>query len=118
MSNVWKDTIYDNLTEAEAKEDNKTIIKYDDIMTSSINIEKNKNIFRIVTTEDGSLALILENGYENSRDVVYNNAEPIVNHREFERIFLEFSGLEEIKKVSNLMNELVKIAEDRNYKEE
>lgn len=118
MSNVWKEVIYDTLTEDEAKEDNKTIIKNDDIMTSSINIEKNKNVLKIVKTEDGCLAFIIESGYENSRDVVCNNAEPIVNHREFERICLEFSGLEEIKKVSNLMNELVKIAEDRNYKEE
>ncbi|AJA42312.1 hypothetical protein [Staphylococcus phage vB_SepM_ phiIPLA-C1C] len=110
MTNVWKEVIYDTLTEDEAKEDNKKIIKYDDVMTSSIIIEKNKNILKTAKTEDGYLALIIENGYENSRDVVYNNAEPIVNHREFERICLEFSGLEEIKKVSNLIDELIKVA--------
>lgn len=40
MTNVWKEVIYDTLTEDEAKEDNKKIIKYDDVMTSSIIIEK------------------------------------------------------------------------------
>ena len=115
MTNVWKEVIYDTLTEDEAKENNKTIIKNDDIMTSAINIENNKNVLKIVKTEDGCLAFIIESGYENSRDVVCNDAEPIVDHREFERICLKFSNLEGIKKVSNLMNELVKIAEDRGY---
>ncbi|WEU70707.1 hypothetical protein BE25_0221 [Staphylococcus phage vB_SepM_BE25] len=61
MTNVWKEVIYDTLTEDEAKEDNKKIIKYDDVMTSSIIIEKNKNILKTAKTEDGYLALIVAN---------------------------------------------------------
>ncbi len=70
MSNVWKDTIYDMLTEDEAKEDNKKLFESKNAMSSLINIEKGKNIFKIVENEDGSLALVIENGYENSREII------------------------------------------------
>ena len=120
MANIWKDILYNNLDDKTLKvfeEENAKLVKNETKLTSLFDVEKNKNIFKVM--DDGEkFLLVIESGYSNSQDVFYKNAEPKVDNKEFERIGLMFNDLEYIKKLRNLLNDMVELAEKNDFYKE
>lgn len=117
MTNIWKNIIYDNLNNEELKvleEMDKDLVKDENELTSIIEVGNNNNIFRAERSED-KLFFTIESGYTNSKDIVYNNAEPKVNHKEFERICLIFDDLEYVRKIKKILDDMIEVAEKEGF---
>lgn len=118
MANIWKNIIYDNLDNEELKaleEMDRGLVENENELTSVIEVRNNNNIFRTERSED-KLFFTIESGYTNSKDVVYNNAEPKVDYTEFERICLIFDDLEYVRKIKNILDDMIEVAEKEGFR--
>lgn len=111
MHNLWKgiakEFVPDNLfKDAEERIFNDELHEYE------VEIKPNSAIIYVATKEDSQVAIMIENGYNNSREVIKEGKPKDINKEEFSKGVILFESSEQIEVMIEALNRSLELAKD------
>lgn len=111
MHNLWKGIAKEFIPDSLFKDAEERILN-DTLYEYELKIKPNSAIIYVATKEDNQVAVIIENGYNNAREVIKEGKSKDINKEEFSKGVILFESSEQIEVMIEALNRSLELAKD------